>query len=74
MIKGPNGYEGWYAPSKAGEWRIRLWLAGEEARRLTRAEVNGARARATRTADGAIELRGKSTAGAPLRWGLCRTL
>jgi hypothetical protein len=74
MIKGPNGYEGWYAPSKAGEWRIRLWLAGEEARRLTRAEVNGARARATRTADGAIELGGKTTPGTPLRWGLWRTL
>ena len=67
-IKSPAGYEGWYAPSKAGEWHIRLWLTNEEARRLTKAEVNGARVRATRTADGAIELRGKSAPGRPLRW------
>jgi hypothetical protein len=26
VIKTPAGYEGWYAPSKAGEWRIRLKL------------------------------------------------
>jgi len=26
MIKGPAGYEGWYAPAMAGEWRIRLQL------------------------------------------------
>ena len=72
MIKGPAGYEGWYAPSKASEWRIRLWLPDEEARRLTKAEINGARARATRSADGAIELRGKSAPGTPLRWAVRR--
>jgi len=26
FVKGPGGYEGWYAPSKAGEWRVRLKL------------------------------------------------
>ena len=72
VIKGPAGYEGWYAPSKVGEWRIRLWLPGEEARRLTKAEINGARTRATRSADGAIELRGKSAPGTPLRWAVRR--
>lgn len=72
MIKGPAGYEGWYAPSKAGEWRIRLWLPGEEARRLSRTEINGATGRATRTADGAMEFRGKSAPGAALRWAVRR--
>ena len=62
VIKSPAGYEGWYAPSKAGEWHIRLWLPGDEARRL----------RATRTADGAIEIRGKSAPGTPLRWAVRR--
>jgi hypothetical protein len=28
VIKTATGYEGWYAPSKAGEWRVRLKLAG----------------------------------------------
>jgi hypothetical protein len=60
VIKSPAGYEGWYAPSKAGEWHIRLWLPGDEARRL----------RAARTADGAIEIRGKSAPGTPLRWAV----
>ncbi|HTT66020.1 MAG TPA: hypothetical protein VMG35_29420 [Bryobacteraceae bacterium] len=72
MAKSTAGYEGWYAPSKAGAWRIRLWLAEDEARQLSRAEVNGARVRAVRSADGAIELRGKSAPGSPLRWALRR--
>lgn len=63
LAKGPRGYQGWYAPSKAGEWRIRIKLKDEEMRRLSRA----ARARMT---DGAIELRGKSAPGAPLRFAL----
>jgi len=62
LVKSAAGYEGWYAPSKAGEWHIRLWLPDDEARRL----------RATRTADGAIELRGKSAPGTPLRWAVRR--
>jgi hypothetical protein len=27
LAKGPHGYEGWYAPSKAGDWIIRLKLS-----------------------------------------------
>jgi hypothetical protein len=72
VSRGPAGYEGWYAPSKAGEWHIRLKLPAEEARRLSRTEINGAKARANRSADGAIELRGKSAPGTPLRWALRR--
>ena len=45
VSKGPDGYEGWYAPGRAGDWRIVLRLA-----------------------DGAIELRGKSAPGKPMRW------
>jgi hypothetical protein len=71
LTKGPDGYQGWYAPSKPGEWRIRLRLTGDEARRLSSAEVNGGKVSA-RVADGAIELRGKSAPGMPLRWALRR--
>jgi len=72
MVKGPAGYEGWYAPSKAGDWRVRLKLPEEEARRLTRLEVNGKSLRALQSSDGAIELRGKSAPGTPLRWSAWR--
>ena len=64
------GYEGWYAPSQAGEWRIRLKLPAEEERRLPHAIVNGAAAQTIRTPDGATELRGRSAPGTPLRWSL----
>ena len=70
LVKSPGGYEGWYAPSQAGEWRIRLKLTAEDERRLPHAIVNGAAAQTIRTADGAIELRGKSAPGTPLRWSL----
>jgi hypothetical protein len=49
VIKGPHGYEGWYAPSKAGEWRVRLELPGR-----------------------AVEIRGKSAPGKPMRWAVRR--
>ncbi|MGA2593931.1 MAG: hypothetical protein ABSH32_28855, partial [Bryobacteraceae bacterium] len=70
LVKGPSGYEGWYAPSRGGNWTIRLSVAEDEARRLVRAEVNGVKVRVSRTGDGTIELRGKSAAGRPLRWSL----
>ncbi len=62
VVKGAAGYEGWYAPAKAGDWLIRLMLTDEEARRLN----------AVRSPDGTIEIRGKSTPGAPLRWAVRR--
>ena len=58
--KTASGYEGWYAPQQAGEWVIRLRLPAEEARRFPRAHA----------VDGAIEIRGKGGAGAPLRWSV----
>ena len=70
LAKGPHGYEGWYAPSKAGEWIIRLKLPDYEAHRMQKAEVNGTKVQAARSEDGAVELRGKSTPGNPLRWAV----
>jgi len=68
--KDPRGYEGWYAPAVAGEWVVRIRLADDEARRLSMAKVNGARARAVRAADGTLELRGSGGAGSRLLWSL----
>ncbi len=71
LVKDARGYQGWYAPSTPGEWRIRLRLTDAEARHLTRAEVNGSGAPA-RSVDGAMEFRGHSAPDAPLRWALRR--
>ncbi len=69
LVKTSDGYEGWYSPSRPGEWRIRLRLSTEELRRLSRAEVNGGRV-AVHPDEGAVELRGRSTPGKPLRWSM----
>ena len=66
LIKSSSGFEGWYSPSQPGAWTIRLQLPPEEARLLTRLEVNGARVRRPQAPGGRIEFRGNS----PLRWSL----
>jgi hypothetical protein len=68
LIKTSAGFEGWYSPSQPGAWTIRLQLPPEEARLLTKLEVNGARVRRPQAPGGRIEFRGKS----PLRWSLRR--
>ena len=70
VVKSATGYEGWYAPSQAGTWTIRVSLPPEEAERLKKAEVNGAHVSVARGPDGAIELKGTSAPGKPLRWQL----
>jgi len=72
LVKEPSGYQGWYAPSRAGDWVVRISLPPAEARRLARAEVNGAHVRLSATPDGTIELHGASAPGKPLRWSLRR--
>lgn len=63
-------YEGWYAPSRAGHWTLRVALAPEEAGRIAHAEVNGTTVSLKRDPDGAFELAGGSAPGRPLRWVL----
>jgi hypothetical protein len=66
VVKSAAGYEGWYAPSRAGTWTIRVSLPPEEAARLKKAEVNGARV----SIDHGLVLTGASAPGKPLRWQL----
>lgn len=69
VIKKEAGhYEGWYAPSKAGSWTVRVRLPKEAARKVERLEVNGKPAPLEHGSDGAIVFRGTSEAGKPLRW------
>jgi hypothetical protein len=72
--KTAKGYQGWYAPTKAGSWTIRLKLPAEEAsfKNLTVNDVaqppqNQA---AQNNSDDAIEFTGASTPDKPLRWSL----
>lgn len=69
--KSSRGYEGWYAPSGgAGDWTIALYLPQQETRNFTRKRVNGSEIALHREPDGAIEIRGESTLGKPLRWSI----
>jgi hypothetical protein len=67
---GGGHYEGWYAPSQQGTWTIRIQLPEEIAKRMSRAEVNGAESPLKRIGNRTIALEGASEAGKPLRWGL----
>jgi hypothetical protein len=70
-IKKSGGqYEGWYAPLVAGTWTVKLRLPAADAKRLGHLEVNGSTQALRRTADGAIEFKGESAPGRPLRWSL----
>jgi hypothetical protein len=62
------GYEGWYAPSSAGNWRIAFRPPAAERSRLNHLEVNGRRQRLKTAADGLFSFEGKSQLGKPLRW------
>ena len=61
--------EGWYAPARAGRWKVRVVLPEEKAAKVTKAEVNGTAVPMARR-DGAFELTGSSEPGRPLRWAL----
>jgi hypothetical protein len=70
-IKKSSGqYEGWYAPLVAGTWAITVRLPAADAERFGYVEVNGSKQALRRTADGAIEFKGESAPGRPLRWSL----
>ncbi len=68
LEKSTEGYRGWYAPSRAGKWRVALKLPQSEQKRLTRLVVDDIQQPLDRRADGAIEWTGESTPSKPLRW------
>jgi hypothetical protein len=63
-------YEGWYAPSQPGKWTIQIQLPEEIAKKMSRAEVNGADTSIKRIGNRTVALEGASEAGKPLRWTL----
>lgn len=70
VAKSAMQFEGWYAPSKAGEWTIEVQLPADGAKSVTQVEVNGKQSKLERQANGAIVISGTSAPGRPMRWTL----
>ncbi len=66
-----EGYCGWYAPLRSGEWRIAVRLENEEMNRVTKVEVNG-KADQLVVRDGAVVFSGRGGREKPLRWKLLK--
>jgi hypothetical protein len=71
LEKTAKGYEGWYAPKKAGSYAIRLKIAAGEAIFKTLI-VNGRSRPAPAGLAGNVEFSGDATTERPLRWSLLR--
>ncbi len=72
LEKTATGYSGWYAPAKAGEWRVTLHLPQQERDRFDRLWVNGQEQPVSRGEDGSLQWTGTSAPGSPLRWAQSR--
>lgn len=70
VVKSGNRFEGWYKPSKAGTWTLRIRLEKDARAAIRHAEVNGKRVELHAEDDGAIALTGSSTVQGALRWKL----
>ncbi|HEY2467056.1 MAG TPA: hypothetical protein VGI45_04325 [Terracidiphilus sp.] len=68
VVRTGRRFEGWYAPSRAGEWTIEVRLPADVAKSASQVEVNGKRSRKERREDGVIVVSGLSAQGRPLRW------
>jgi hypothetical protein len=69
--RSPDGhYTGWYAPSRAGTWTLRIELPPHEADAITQTQVNSAKIPLKRMPGGAIELTGPGDSQKPLRWSV----
>ncbi len=71
IIKTDRGYDGWYNPVSHGTYQIHLNIPAEEAKGVTRVEVNGKRI-ANQPADGVFEMRGQGGGGSALHWSVLR--
>jgi hypothetical protein len=71
LLKSEKGYEGWYAPMKAGSWTVRLRFAADEAQ-FQSLTINGSAQPVPIQRNGTILLNGTSAPGQPLRWSLLK--
>ncbi len=70
VVKSASRYEGWYMPSRAGNWTIEITLPAESAQTIKRSEINGNPSPIKKQPGGTIHLSGASSPGKPLRWTL----
>jgi hypothetical protein len=70
VIKNQARMEGWYAPSRAGKWTVRITLPAEAAEKLSHADVNGKRAPLRKLPNGVIEFAGVGSSQEPMRWAI----
>jgi hypothetical protein len=71
VVKSERGYEGWYDPGKRDSYSVRFKLSPEDAKRISRVEVNGKTVE-PRVENDALEMRGNGGGGTPLRWSVFR--
>ncbi len=70
VAKNQGRLEGWYAPSRSGNWTLRITLPETVTERLSHAEVNGKRVPLKKMPNGRLEVAGMGSAQRPLRWTL----
>lgn len=67
--KSRNGYSGWYAPVRAGHWKITMKIAEADMLRLRHVRVNGV-LELVKNSEQGIVFSGESSPNAPLKWEL----
>ena len=72
VVKSNAGFEGWYAPARAGKWTVRIAIPKESAGKFSHIEANGKRIPIQNSPDGTIEIIGASTPAKPMRWALIK--
>ncbi len=72
VVKAHGRYEGWYAPSRAGNWTVRIAIPKESIGSFSYMEANGKRLPIHIAANGSIEIAGASTLAKPMRWALVK--
>jgi hypothetical protein len=70
VVKTQGRFEGWYAPSRSGNWTMHITLPVETAAMLSHAEVNGKRVPLRKLPNGVMEIAGAGSAQKPMRWAL----
>ena len=70
LVKTKDRFEGWYAPSRPGNWKLRITLPDSAIGTIPHVEVNGKATPVHNLTSGIIEIAGESTTDKPMRWAV----
>ena len=70
VVKTKDRFEGWYAPSRPGNWKLRISLPASATGEIAQVEVNGRRTPVPNPTSGMVEIAGESTQHEPMRWAV----